>query len=148
MNKRDSRKMTISYLTLVKYEDALSKSMLKYLLWCICRLHSSTVSQQVPGWAGFISETGEVPNRLNTIDYYPIINHPTTDYSTVQECLRVSKNASREVGQKYPVTTFDLGVCMKAYPIIWKNPELYDDHIVMIGSFHLICAYLKMIGKK
>ena len=37
---------------------------------------------------------------------------------------------------------------MKANPIIWKNPELYDDHIVMIGSFHLICAYLKMIGKK
>ena len=37
---------------------------------------------------------------------------------------------------------------MKAYPIIWKNPEFYDDHIVMIGSFHLICAYLKMIGKK
>ena len=37
---------------------------------------------------------------------------------------------------------------MKAYPIIWKNPELYDDHIAMIGSFHLICACLKMIGKK
>ena len=37
---------------------------------------------------------------------------------------------------------------MKAYPIIWKNPEFYDDHIVMIGSFHLICAYLKMIGNK
>ena len=37
---------------------------------------------------------------------------------------------------------------MKAYPIIWKNPEFNDDHIVMIASFHLICAYLKMIGKK
>ena len=58
MNKRDSPKMTISYLTLVGYEDALSNSMLKYLLWCICRLHSSTVSQQVPGWSGFIFETG------------------------------------------------------------------------------------------
>ena len=33
---------------------------------------------------------------------------------------------------------------MKAYPIIWRNPDFYDDHIVMIGSFHLICAYLKM----
>ena len=37
---------------------------------------------------------------------------------------------------------------MKAYPIIWKSPDFYDDHIVIIGSFHLICAYLKMIGKK
>ena len=82
------------------------------------------------------------------IDYYPIINDPITDYSTVQECLSVSKNASREFGQKYAVTTFDFGVCMKAYPTIWKNPEFYDNHIVMIESFHLICAYLKIIGKK
>ena len=37
---------------------------------------------------------------------------------------------------------------MKTYPIIGKNPDFYDDHIVMIGSFHLICAYLKTIGKK
>ena len=85
INKKDSPKKTISYITLVEYEDTLSKSMLKYLLWCICRLHSSTVSQQVPGWAGFISETGQVPNRLTTIDYYPIINHPIIDYSTVQK---------------------------------------------------------------
>ena len=35
-----------------------------------------------------------------------------------------------------------------AYPIIWKNADFYDDHIVMIVSFHLICAYLKMIAKK
>ena len=81
-------------------------------------------------------------------NYYPIINHPTTDYSTLQESLRVTKNVSREVDQKYAVTTFDLGVCMKAYPIIWKSPDFYDDHIVMIGFFHLICAYLKIIGKE
>ena len=37
---------------------------------------------------------------------------------------------------------------MKAYPIIWKNPDSYDDHVVMIGSFHLICAYIKTIGKE
>ena len=56
--------------------------------------------------------------------------------------------ATKEVGQTYTVTTFDLGVCMKAFPIIWNNPGKYEDHIVMIGTFHLICAYLKMVGKK
>ena len=94
INKEDSPKITISHLTLEEYEDALSKLMLKYLLWCICRLHSSTVSQHVPVWASFISKSGQVPNPLTTIDYNPIINHPITDYSTVHECLRVSKNAS------------------------------------------------------
>ena len=66
----------------------------------------------------------------------------------MKECLRVSRFASQEVGQKYAITTFDLGVCMKSYPIIWKSPDLYSDHIVMIGSFHLCCGHLKMIGKK
>ena len=64
MNKRDSPKMTISHLTLVEYEDALSKPMLKYLLRCICRLHSSTASQHVSGWAGFISESGQVSSAF------------------------------------------------------------------------------------
>ena len=52
------------------------------------------------------------------------------------------------MGQEYVVTTFDLGVCMWAYHIIWKSPARYEKHIVMIGSFHVVCAYHKMIGKK
>ena len=70
---------------------------------------------------------------LTTIDYYPVINHPINDYATVKECLRISRVASQEVGPKYAITTFDLGACMKAYPIIWKSPDFYSDHIVMIG---------------
>ena len=37
---------------------------------------------------------------------------------------------------------------MKAYPIIWNWPDRYQSHIVMIGTFHLASAYIKMLGKK
>ena len=37
---------------------------------------------------------------------------------------------------------------MKAYPITWNNPERYQNHIILIGTFHLACAFMKMIGKK
>ena len=37
---------------------------------------------------------------------------------------------------------------MKAYPIIWNNPARFSKHIVMMGSFHIVCGYLKMLGKK
>ncbi len=37
---------------------------------------------------------------------------------------------------------------MKAYPIIWNQPKKFEDHIIMIGTFHAVCAYFKMIGKK
>ena len=118
------------------------------MLWVFVRQLSSNSSQKVPGWSGFISVTEAVPATTTTIDYYPVINCPITEYKTVQECLRYSEQATHEVGQDYVVTTFDLGVCMKAYPLVWNSPAKYEKHIVMIGSFHSICAYLKMLGKK
>ena len=78
---------------------------------------------------------------------YAIRPHPLYFIVTLTTLIS-STVASQEVGQKFAITTFDLGVSMKAYPIIWKSPDFYSDHIVMIGSFHLCCAYLKMIGKK
>jgi hypothetical protein len=62
--------------------------------------------------------------------------------------LRLSEEATKEVGQKYIITSFDLGVCMKAYLIVWRNKERFKDHIIMVGSFHTLHAYFKVIGKK
>ena len=118
------------------------------MVWLLIRLMSSRTEQEVPGWAGFLSMTGEKPKRLTTIDYYPVINHPITEYKTVQEVLRYSEEATREVGQEYTITTFDLGVCMKAYPIVWNNPHRYSKHIILLGTFNLVIAYFKMVGKK
>ncbi len=129
-------------------QEAQQHSTRINLLWILLRLHASLVEQDVPGWAGFVSLTGEKPERKTTIDYYPVIFNPITEYKTVQECLRQAECATNEVGQEYVITTFDLGVCMKAYPLIWNQPQRFEKHIVLIGTFHLVCAYLKMIGKK
>ena len=112
------------------------------------RLLSRQKDQEVPDWAGFLSATGEKPKCLTTIDYYPVINHPITEYKTVQEVLRYLEEATREVGQENIISTSDLGVCMKAYLIIWNSPQRYSEHIILSGTFHLVCAYLKVVGKK
>ena len=62
--------------------------------------------------------------------------------------MRNPEEASNEIGQSIVITTFDLGVCMKAYPLVWNSQEKYKNYIIMIGTFHLIMAYFKMIGKK
>ena len=62
--------------------------------------------------------------------------------------MRYSEEATREIGQEYIITTFDLGVCMKAYPITWSGPQRYSKDIILLGTFHLVWAYLKMVGKK
>jgi hypothetical protein len=120
----------------------------KDLLWVVARYLSSYLEQELPVLAGIWSVLGDEPPRLTIIYYYPVINQSITDNKVVQECLRYSEQGAREVGQKYVVTTFDLGVCMKAYPIIWNEPKKFEDHIIMIGTFHVVCAYFKMIGKK
>jgi hypothetical protein len=121
----------------------------KDLLWVMARYLSSYLEQELPGLAGFWAVLGDELPRLTIIDYYPVINQPITDNKAVQECLCNSELGAREVGQKNVVTTFDLGVCMKAYPIIWNQPKRFEDHINMIGTFHVVCAsYFKMIGKK
>lgn len=37
---------------------------------------------------------------------------------------------------------------MTAYPLVRNNPQKYKNHIILIGTFHLVCAYVKMVGKK
>ena len=95
------------------------------MVWLLIRLLSSIQDQEVPGWARFLSATREKPKCLTTTDYYPVTSHPITEYKTVQEVLRYSEEATHEVGQEYIITTFDLGVCMKAYPIIWNSTLNY-----------------------
>ena len=128
--------------------DAIDASLKLQILWMFLRTQTISQQEPIPSWAGFISSTGVPPQHLTTIDYYPVINHPITDYKTVQECLRISEEATNEVGQQYVINSFDLGVCMKAFPIIWQNPDRYKDHIILIGTFHLECAFMKMLGKK
>ena len=144
---RKDPKMHIVRLSYEEGSAALSLSGRRQMVWLMSRVLFQNL-QVVPGISGFISQTGRKPENLTTIEYYPVIPKPITDYSTVQECLRCSEAATLEVGQQYVITTFDLGVCMKAFPLVWNFPEKYANHIILLGTFHLICAYFKMVGKK
>ena len=87
------------------------KAICKYMVWAIARFTSGINKQKVPAFGGFVSKTGNVPKRLTTIDYYPMIHAPFTEYSTMKEILSVVGSATREVQQDppYPITTMDLG---------------------------------------
>ena len=113
-------------------------------------LHSSLCqSQQIlSSYSGFILMINEPPRSLTIVAYYPVIQKPITEYSTFQEVLWYSEEASSEVGQSVVIIIFDLEVCMKTYPVVWNSQEKYKYHIIMIGTFHLIMAYFKMTGKK
>ena len=121
------------------------RGMNEYYIWIFVRIIGSHGVQAVPALGGFISATGKAPAKKTTVDYYPPIDEPITEYSTVAELLRRSAEATAEVGQEYVISTFDLGVCMKALPLIWKFPQQYGKHIVLIGQFHQAMNYIGML---
>ena len=136
VTQRKSPQMDIVQHKYPEGANELESAVRTNMIWILIRKHCASTGQEVPSWAGFVSATGGVPDNLTTLDYYPIIYHPITNYSTVQECLRIAENATREVGQEYTLTTFDLGVCMKAFPLIWNYPTKYKKHVVLMGSFY------------
>ena len=125
----------------------LSDGQKVHVLWLVCR-YLEREDQKVPDWAGFVSITGEMLQNKTTIDYMPVINHPVTELSTVQELLRLSEVATNVIDQRYTICTSDLAIVMKALEIIWNEKEKYRDFIVQIGAFHTICAYFNILGKK
>ena len=145
---RRNPNLEVTQLTHPGGTQAMELFLKKNILWVHLRILGINQQTPVPAWSGFRSSTETAPQKLTTIDYYPVINHPITEYKTIQECLRASEEATKEVGQNYVITTFDLGVCMKAFPIIWQDPDRYRKHIILIGTFHIECAFMKMLGKK
>ena len=124
VSKRESPQFQVHRRSIRNADVEIKQMFLKNMLWIIARFHSAkNNSQQVPGWSEFISKTGDVPQRLTTIDYFPLILHLITEYATVRETLKYAEDATKEVNQKYVITTYDLGVCMKAFSIIWNEPR-------------------------
>ena len=106
---------------------------------------NSKETQLVHGFGGFISATGKKPSRKSTIDYINPIDQPFTEYSVMRELLKHSEDATLEVGEKYVLSTFEFGGCMKALALIWEFPEEYKNHVVTLGPFHTVMSYIGML---
>ena len=85
---------------------------------------------EAPAWTDFVTMIGRTLKSLTTINYYPAISSSITDYKTAKECIQYAEEATNEVKQYYMICTFDLWVCMKAYPLILNNQAEYDKHII------------------
>ena len=63
----------------------------------------------------------------------------------MHEPLKHSEEATAEAGQKGVINTFDLGVCMKALPIIWRLPNEFAKHVTLAGPFPTSMNYIGML---
>ncbi|EDO46758.1 predicted protein [Nematostella vectensis] len=94
----------------------------EYEVWILAKIIGSKGTKQlVPAFGGLVSATGSKPARKSTVEYLNPIHQPFTEYAVIKELLQRSEDATKEVGQLYVFTTFDLGGCMKELPLIWRS---------------------------
>lgn len=123
------------------------------MMWVLSRASSQNGQQKVPPWAGWLGipyrrqQRRKEDPQQSIVDYMAPVFFPITESTTVQHLLVLSQEASREVGQEYTIVTFDLAVAKKAYSLVWQQP-LFDDTIMRMGGFHLVCSYMAALGKK
>lgn len=92
-------------------------------MFFVTKLVGSGVQKQLnPTFGGFISAAGSRPAKKPTKDFFTPIDQPFTDFGVVREFLERLEEAIDAVEQQYLLNIFDLGGCMKALPIIWRNP--------------------------
>ena len=88
---------------------------------------------------------GTSPKKLTKIDYCTPIYQPITQCETIQDLLHRSEKATQAAGQTHTISTFDLGVCMKALSLVWRHPDKYLKHIIVPGPFHKEMNYIGML---
>ena len=112
-------------------------------------LHQLCSSNQIyPRFSGWILKEFQLFDQNSTVlAYLPPIQKPITNYETIFEIFHTSRNLSQQSNILYTHITFDLGAAMKAYHVIWNNPELWFDIIIHLGDFHAMVTFFSVIGK-
>ena len=116
------------------------------IVWKSLR-HLTSLDQVNPrfvGWVILFFET--IDSKQTKLTYLLLIQKPITEYATFFEMFRQSRELARKANMKYTHITLDVGAAIKAYHVIWSNPNLWSDIIIHLGDFHPINAYFGAIG--
>ena len=66
-------------------------------------------------------------SKQTKLTYLPPIQKPITEYATFFEMFRQFRELARKANMKYTHITLDAGAAIKAYHVIWNNPNLWSD---------------------
>ena len=84
----------------------------------------------------------------DTFAYLPTIDRPATSMNTVLEILTNAKLIRDVVLVELIIIFFDQAIYFKTTEILWKNPVLYKNILVLMGVFHTITMLVVIFGIK
>jgi hypothetical protein len=81
------------------------------------------------------------------IYYLTTINESPTTVSVVLETMRQAQKLAEEFNEDYMEVTYDLAIAKVALQIQSMETSQFDNLFIHFGSFHIMMAYFKAIGK-
>ena len=110
-------------------------------LWKALR-HLSSSGQHYPRFAGWIiSRYQSSGEKATVMTYLPPVQKPITDYGAIFEVFYISRKLAKQSNMLYTHITMDIGAAIKAYQVIWNNPEIWSDIIIHPGDFHAMMTF-------
>lgn len=106
-------------------------------------------NNSVPGWNGFMEQVTEgLPFETSRILYFPFINAPPTDNTTVHTTLLQICKVGELSSQATKFVTFDQQLYWKARDIVGNAPADSElkQVVVRLGGFHLLMSFMGSIG--
>lgn len=100
-----------------------------------------------PAWVGYNSMIYEDVSATQKISYLTTINCSPTNNSVVLETLKQAMKAADECRQLYMEVTYDLAIAKVAFQIQSIEKPHFNKLFIHIGSFHIMMAFFKAIGK-
>ncbi len=129
-------------------QEEAHAALMKNVVWSLLRQHDST-NQTVSSWTGLnIKTRSNVPVSADRIGYLPTINAPATQLSTVFEILNQANQIKEALHLPSIVFVFDQALYAKACEVVWKHPHAFKDVVLRMGTFHTICNFMSIIGKR
>ena len=77
--------------------------------------------------------------------YLPPIQTPITNYET--KVFSLSTELALKANMEYVHVIVGVGAAIKAYHLIWNDPERWKRIIIHLGDFHSFMAFFGVIGK-
>jgi len=122
--------------------------------WFLSRLPNPSAEmtdsrQTVPGWSGFnaVASDQKIPPK-SAVGYCQLIDASPTELSTVYTLLKNSLEMATQLGLDDTVVVLDQAIYAKAIEVVWKQKEEFKSIVLRMGSFHIMCVFLSVIGKR
>ncbi|XP_011858812.1 PREDICTED: uncharacterized protein LOC105556339, partial [Vollenhovia emeryi] len=100
-----------------------------------------------PMWVGFNSLIHIDDSIKQRISYLTTINLSPTNTAVIQETMIQSLKVAEECGETYIQVSYDLAIAKVALQIQSTENPRFNNLFIHLGSFHVMMAYFKAIGK-